>query len=114
MTDAGQLNRRVTFRQRAVDDNAERGGAWANVFTRFARIQPLKGGEGVQAARMAGDQPVIITIRKDAETATVDNGWSAFDALATSTKWDVKSVIATEDRQWIEVLAVQHRGGDDG
>lgn len=114
MTEVGQLDRRVSFRQRALDDNLERGGDWATIFTRFARVQPLKGGEGVQAARLAGQQPVVIFIRRDPVTATVDNGWLAFDALDTATKWDVQSVIASEDREWIEVLAVQHRGGDDG
>lgn len=113
MTEAGQLDRSVTFRQRAADANGSRTGAWADVVTRAARVQPLRGGEGVQAARLAGQQPVIITVRRDATTATIDNAWSVRDARNSAIVWDVASVILTEDRAWVEVLAVQRLAGGE-
>jgi head-tail adaptor len=113
VTGAGQLDRRVAFRQRAAGSNGALTGAWTDVVTRDARIQPLKGGEGVQAARMAGQQPVIITVRRDATTETVDNSWSARDARDTTIVWDIASVIRTEDRAWIEILAVQRMAGGE-
>jgi head-tail adaptor len=114
VTDPGQLNRRVTFRQRAVDDNNERGGAWVSIATRYARVQPKIGGEAVQAARMAGTQPVVIYVRRDATTKTIDNGWSAVDYRDATIIWDIQSVIVTEDLQWVECLAIQRKGGSDG
>lgn len=113
MTAAGQLDRSVTFRQRAAGSNGARTGAFADVVTRAARVSPRLGGEGVLAARMAGQQPVIITVRRDATTETVDNAWSIRDARDTTIIWDVASVIRTEDRAWIEILAVQRMAGGE-
>lgn len=113
MTGAGNLDRRVTFRQRAADANGSRTGPWADVVTRAARIVALKGGEGVQAARMAGQQPVIITVRRGRATAAVDNSYSIRDADDLSTIWDVTSKITTEDRAWVEILAVERPAGGE-
>lgn len=113
MTTAGQLDRRVTFRQRAAGANGARTGAWTDIVSRDARVAPKLGGEGVLAARMAGQQPVIITVRRDTTTETVDNAWSIRDARETTIVWDVASVIRTEDREWIEVLAVQRMAGGE-
>lgn len=114
MTDPGQLSRRVSFRQRAAGEDSAHDGAWATIVTRQARVQPKLGGEAVQAARMAGTQPVIITVRRDATTKTIDNGWSAVDYRDATIIWDIQSVIVTEDLQWVEALAVQRKGGTDG
>jgi len=117
MTEAGDLNRRVTFRRPTTDADGEAAG-WSDVVTRDARIQALKGGENVQASRMAGRQPVIIIVRRDTLTKGIDNAWQAVDAreLADSpdsaTKWDITSRIVTEDLRWVEVQAVQLKGGD--
>ena len=110
MTHAGQLDRKVIFYQRALDENGDRLGALTAVVTRQARVQPLKGGEAVQAQRMAGQQPVIITVRRDGTTKTIDNSFEAEDARDETVKWDVQSTIITEDLQWVEILAVQRRG----
>lgn len=114
MTRAGQLNRSVTFRRRDLDDDEEHGGAWRDIVTRDARIVAKTGGESVQAQREAGLQPAVITVRRDDVTETIDNGWSAKDVDAPYAIWDVQSVILTEDRDWVEVLAVQRKGGSDG
>lgn len=113
MTHEGQLDRRVTFQQRAAGTNGVRDGDWQTVVTRDARIQPLKGGETVQAARMAGRQPVIITVRRDSLTKTIDNAWRAIDARDATLVWDVSSKIVTEDLVWVEVQAVQRLGDDE-
>lgn len=110
MTTAGQLNRRVKFSQRALDANGDRLGALTAVVTRDARVQPLKGGETVQASRMAGSQPVIIVVRRDALTKTIDNSFEAEDARNETIKWDIQSTIITEDLKWVEILAVQRKG----
>lgn len=112
MTRAGQLDRRVVFQQRALV-GAVRNGDWTAVVTRDARIQPLKGGEAVQAARMSGRQPVIIAVRRDAVTAAIDNSYRAVDARDATQVWDVVSKILTEDRAWVELQAIQRLGTDE-
>lgn len=114
MTEAGQLDRRVTFRQKALV-GASRTGDWEDVLSRDARIQPKLGGEAVQAERMAGRQPVIITVRRDSLTKTIDNSWSAKDARDAGVYFDIQSKIVTEDLAWVEFLAVQRLpAGDEG
>lgn len=110
MTASVQLRRKVTFRQRGLDANGVRLGALADVVTRAARVQALKGGEAVQQQRLEGQQPVIITIRADSLTRTIDNSFEAVDARDPTIAWDIQSVIDTEDRAWREILAVQRKG----
>lgn len=112
MTSVGQLDRRVTFRQEGTDPTTGESTGWADVATRYARIQGLVGSESVQASRMAGRQPVIITVHRDSVTRTIDNGWQVVDARDPTLKWDVTSKIETEDLAWVEILAVQLKGGD--
>lgn len=115
MTTGGQLDRRVAFYVAGVDGDGE-ATAPALVVTRDARVQALKGGEAVQQQRVQGQQPVIITVRRDNLTKTIDNGFEARDARAAADSppvaivWDVQSVILTEDREWVEVMAVQRKG----
>jgi head-tail adaptor len=117
VTYAGQMNRKVTFRRQTRDVNGEASG-YEDVVTREARVQPLKGGEGVQASRLAGKQPVVIFVRRDNTTKLIDNGWQAYDTRAAADsppvyiRWDVTSVIVSEDLKWVEAQAIQHLGGD--
>lgn len=111
-TTPAQLDRKVTFRQRSLVGEVRRG-SYADVVTRSARVTPLTGGEEVQAQRFAGRQPVIIRVRYDQVTKTIDNAWRARDARDATTSWDVSSKIVSEDRRWIEVQAVQRLSGDD-
>jgi head-tail adaptor len=113
MTHAGQLDRRVYLQQRAETANGVRDGDWTTMVTRDARIQPLKGGETVQAERLAGRQPVIITVYRDSVTKTADNAWRAVDARDDSLIWDITSKIVTEDLVWVELLATQRIGDDE-
>jgi hypothetical protein len=64
----------------------------------------------VRAQRMAGEQPVIITVRRDRLTKTIDNSFEAHDARDDSIGWHVRSAFSTEDLMWVEVLAVEHKG----
>lgn len=110
MTEIGQLNRRVVFYQRAEDANGDRLGALTEIVRRDARVQALKGSEAVQQQRLQGEQPVIITVRRDSTTKTIDNTFEAEDARDTTINWDIKSATITEDLQWVEILAIQRVG----
>lgn len=113
MTAAGLFIRRVTLQRRGLDANGDRLGDWADVVTRDARIVQLKGGEGVQRARLEGDQPVVIYVRRDSLTQQADNAWRALDARDPATVWGVTSTIWNRDTGEIEILAVQRRNGSD-
>lgn len=83
MTSAGNLRFRVSFQKKTPQDDG--GGAtlgdWAQQFVRWAAIQPLRGGETVQAERLTGTQPVLIIVRADSETRTITTGWRAVETL---------------------------------
>ena len=113
MTVAGQLKRRVTFRRRALDANQDRLGEWGEFVTCSARVKALTGTEAVQGQRLAGLQPVVITVNANRQTRTLDSSYSVLDARNPAILWDVTSVIETEDRAWIEVLALQRKAGDE-
>ncbi len=110
MTEAGQLNRRVTFQQQALDANNDRLGAWTDVVTRDARVQSLKGTEAVQGQRLAGVQPVVIYVRRDTLTKAVDNSYRAVDARDSTIVWDITSKVVSEDLCWVEILATERTG----
>lgn len=118
MTHAGQFKRRLTFRRPAVDPVTEENAGYADVATRDARVEPLRGQESVQAARMAGKQPVRIAVRNERALSGIDNSWQAKDARAAADSppvviaWDILSAQITEDGRWIEIEAVQRKGGD--
>lgn len=82
---AGSLRFRVRFEKQAeVDDPA--GGTlsdWQPQFIRWADIRPLQGGEGVQAQRLTGTQPVLIIVRRDSQTVLIDSSWRAVEMNGT-------------------------------
>jgi head-tail adaptor len=82
---AGDLRERVTFQRRGELSDGfgnEQAGAWMDQFTVAARVQPRLGGEEVIAARLAGTQPLIITVRSSSDTKQVTSAWRAYDARA--------------------------------
>jgi len=111
---AGDLSRRVRFDRRTLDINGDRLGDWAASVTRDAKVFALKGSEAVQAQRLEGQQPVIITVRRDSVTKTIDNTFRGVDARDTTITWDITSAIWNEADDSIELLAVQRLGGEDG
>lgn len=113
MTTASDLTRRVIFQQRGSDANGDPLGAWTNGPARWAKVLQLKGGEGVQAQRLEGNQPVIITVRRGPETRSIDNSYRAVDARDPATIWSVTSATWNEADGMMEILAVQRRGDAD-
>lgn len=119
----GDLRERVYLDKPTQTDNG-RGGfelGWAPQFERNAHVRYLRGGEGVQAARMSGKQPAVFTVRSDPQTKLVDTGWRLRDArlqtldldlqpLSHRGLYNITSAIESDDRAWIEITAVSGVG----
>lgn len=101
---AGQLIERVAFDARIAEDD-EHGnveGEFVERFQRRAGFTFLRGGETVIAARMEGRQPVVVLVRSDTETRLVDTDWQMRD-VRTSSVYAVRSIIPSDDRQWLHI-----------
>lgn len=105
---AGELRERVAFDRRAVVDDGYGNtvsGDWQEQFVVWARIQPLKGGEGVQAARLAGSQPVVIRIRLSSHARQISTEWRARDARV-GTLFNITSMANMDEKgAYLDVLA---------
>lgn len=106
---AGALRDRVALQRRSLDANSDPLGPWATVEVRRAEIINLRGGEGVQAQRLQGLQPVVVAVRADTLTRSVDTAWRAVNER-TAQVYDITSVTETNDRAWVEILGVAKSG----
>jgi len=106
MIGAGKLHHRIAF-DKPVDQSDGQGGTvngWQEQFQCRAHYRFLRGGESVQAARLEGRQPLVITVRSSSETRQVKTEWHIRD-VRTGTVFQVKAINPTEDRRFIEILA---------
>lgn len=106
---AGKLRDLLIFQQRAEGASGDRTGTWTSEFGRWSQTIILKGGEGVLAQRIQGQQPTLLVVRACPETRQIDNSWRAVDER-TRQVFDLSSATETDDRAWIEVLAVAKSG----
>ena len=118
---AGDLRARYTFPRRTaaqgvnnIDVPGDWGAAAPDAYTCAAQTTWLKGTEAVQAARLQGSQPVILTIRASAAARLIDDSWRAVDARDAERVFDITSATLTADRAWVEILATWKRGDTDG
>lgn len=105
---AGGMRARLRFERRGFADdgagNAVEAGPFEAQFTRNARLVPLKGGENVIAARLAGRQPVAVEIRSDSDTRTITTAWRAVDARS-GTLYNIGSIADLEQRgRWLTLM----------
>jgi head-tail adaptor len=79
----GAMRARVTFEVKTEQDGPGGGvrSAWVRQFTRWARVIPQRGGEEVQAQRLAGVQPVLIIVRNDSDTQKITPDWRAVETV---------------------------------
>ncbi len=108
MIGAGDLIERVAFEERIdVDDGAGNlKGAFVTQFERYAKITPRLGGEEVMAARLAGRQPVTITVRVDApNTSRITPAWRARD-VKTGILYNIRAISNPDQRRvFFDILA---------
>lgn len=103
---AGQLRDRVTFalRSSGTDEFGNGEGDFADQFTVWARVQYLRGGEDVMAARLQGNQPVVITVRASTDTRRITTDWRATDERDATRVFNVRSASPGERRDSIDLL----------
>lgn len=112
---AGDLRDRFTFDRLALDENGDRlGPGRVDAITVATNVQYLHGTETVQAQRLQGAQPVLLTIRSSTAARLIDNTFRAVDARDPTRVFDITGVEPTPDRAWLQVLAVSRRGQADG
>jgi head-tail adaptor len=92
-TGAGSLRHRVTFAERDTtqDEYGNVSGGWIDRCTVAANITPRLGGEAIDAARLAGRQPVMIRVRATPLTRRITTDWKATDQDGTA--YNVRTAI---------------------
>lgn len=102
---AGDLRDNFIFE--LVVDVPDGNGGFEKVVTELSRrgnIRFLRGGETVQASRLQGKQPVVVTVRNSQKTRQITTDTIMRDAR-TGTAYNIRAVVPTDDRQFIEITA---------
>lgn len=100
-TGAGDLRERVAFEYRAYSTDGygnEQAAAWTEAFNVAAQIKPARGAESIQAARLAGKQPVVITVRVSTNTKMVRVEWRARD-VRSGVIYNIRSIVNSDERR---------------
>lgn len=109
--EAGALTERLHFQQRDVGNdgwgNPVPAGDWRTQFTVAAGIEALKGGEPVIAARLEGQQPCVIVVRRSRAALAVTTDWRIVDSRDASRVWAITAPPLDPDsgREWLDILA---------
>lgn len=111
MSGAGDLRQRVKFSQRDTtpDEYGNVTTGWLDRFTVAANITPRLGGEAVTSARLAGRQPVLITVRRSQDTAQIRTDWKATN-VENGIEYNIRTAVDPHEGnvqhgKWIEMLA---------
>jgi head-tail adaptor len=76
----------------------------SEAFEAWAHFRYLRGGETVQAARLRGQQPVVVTIRSSVAARAVTTEHRMRD-LRTGEVYNIRAIVPTEDRRFLEITA---------
>jgi head-tail adaptor len=103
---AGDLDRRVGFDAptSASDGYGATVEGWTETHVCWAHFRYLRGGETVVAARLAGRQVVVATVRMCAAVREITTGYRMRD-VRDGTRFNVRSVVPSDDLAWLEVTA---------
>jgi SPP1 family predicted phage head-tail adaptor len=110
---AGQLTQRVAFERREEVDRGDgvTVGQWKEQFKCWAGYKHLRGGETVQAARLQGQQTLIIRVRSSSQTKGVTSDWRIRDTR-TGALFDIKNPEPENNRMFISFTC--QSGGASG
>jgi len=73
-----------------------------------ASVTWLRGSEGIDAARLEGQQPAIVRIRVSEATLAIKPDWRMRD-LRTGTIYAIRGITRSTDRGWLDVLVQSGR-----
>ncbi|MFZ0267767.1 phage head completion protein [Caulobacter sp.] len=114
---AGELRQRVRFEARAQtagDGYGNTEGDWEVIVSdRRVRLLPVRGGEAVQADRLAGLSAWTLDVPADTLVRTVAPQMRVVDCRDPTRTWDVKSVLDLEGRDRWRTMTLE-MGGSDG
>lgn len=99
---AGDLHESVVFDRPAADLAGVQNGWNASVHACRAHFRYLRGSEAVMAARLAGRQPIVATIRRSTGARAITTDWRMRD-LRSGIVYNVRTAIPSDDRHWIEL-----------
>lgn len=101
----GDLNQSVAFDMMTNVPDGQGGHTRQpmSIETR-AHYRFLRGGEAVIASRLSGVQPVVVTIRRNELTREITTTTVMRD-LRTGTKYNIRAIITTDDRKFLEITA---------
>lgn len=106
MTGAGPMVERVALDRPAAATDAYGASVdgWTEVVGRCsAHIRWLRGGESVQAARLEGRQPAVVTIYRQDALAALGPGWRLRDLNRGGAAMNIRAVVPTDDRMFLEL-----------
>lgn len=110
MMPAPDLRHRVTFAKRVelTDEYGATRGEWVDQFTLAATIRPRLGGETIIAARLAGTQPVTITIRQSIMARDILPEWKARNERS-GTEYAIRSIVDPDEHsadhgRWFDLI----------
>jgi head-tail adaptor len=108
---AGALRYRLTFAERDTveDEYGNIGLTWIDRFTVSGNITAKVGGEAVDAARLQGRQPVILTVRRSTDTRQVTTDWKATE-VESGTEFNIRTSVdpfigTSQHGLWFEMIA---------
>jgi head-tail adaptor len=104
MMDIGKLDYLVVFEQpmKVSDGHGGAVSGWGNPVTADAAFMFLRGGETVQAARLAGRQPLVVTVHDNSQTRALGTSWRMRDAR-TGLIYNIRSgPVPTGNHQFLE------------
>lgn len=98
------MNHRFAVEKPVAQANGQGGTVqgWAVQHQCWAAVMYLRGGEVVQAARLAGRQPAVITIRQCQAVSGISPEWRLRD-LRSGGIWNIRAVVPTDDRAGYEM-----------
>jgi SPP1 family predicted phage head-tail adaptor len=101
---AGRLQERVLFQSPAPISDGQGGQeeGWSQGFECSANFMYLRGGETVQAARLEGRQPVVVTIRQSSLSRSINPEWRMVDARRGDI-YNIRSIVPSDNRLYLEL-----------
>ena len=102
---AGQLIENVAFDalDSVADGYGNRQTEFVEQFKTRAGFTWLRGGESIQAARLEGQQPLIVRVRVSEDTNRIKPDWRMRDAR-TGNVFAIRGITRSLDRGYLDVL----------